>query len=869
MEEVEKTREERLKAWVAALSSTGPIAAPVSPPPKPVAKGDIARTQLFPSWELWTQFLTSPPAIPALSQVLSAVVRIANLVDVKAPVNAPDIVAAIARAEENRLLQPRARESIITLKILAVTDTLQHLFSCVPTEVAGNKELDMNAIASFIRANAGRISRTSSEARDLSIERVDSEQTSQFPQLFAQVPLEKSALPTLPVNFSHVLSLGHSEPSELSLGDDGGIYGYANNRPFGDTWSNGGSSHNRTSQTRIVQQSWSQQALNAPTPVKRAAGCLYCPKPVDELWQIGDGIGAGNFSNVHHATSRVDGTKAAIKIISKGAPDLFTDKNVCREVAAFCHLGKHESVVNCLQVFEDDRFVYIVMELLTGGQLLPRVADASHYGQYSESDARDIARNIARGLAHCHALGIAHRDVKPENILFSSESNHTDVRLTDFGIAHILQCGEEGDLEMVGTPLYVAPEVLLQMPYGCAADMWSLGVIVHILLTGFPPFDDDSVVVLINKVKSGVLEFDAKEWEDVTPMAKDFVIRLLCRNPRNRLTAAQAILHPWLQASRTEPRLSEIAASDSSKHTEFPSRQASLQSVQTNLKTFVKRRDSRPQIGSSHKLSLLVSLSERKLKGAPSDSSHRISLESIANGRDPIVFTRQSGSARAPGMARSYNIRMQGSSSKLTLPRGGDVRNLSSPKRKATRKLSAIDQRMLVMNHSEFRPSYAPVDDVDTEKLHEMVDLSAVAGDFSSASPKSVPVPSFTEAEYIPPRIELAELGDKPASVSATTATPSASAASSERRSSSNGHAAAPSAFEKDAMDQSNVLMVRLDESLKSRREADAILDSPARTRHGFLRGGNRKSKRRTNSASTTKMFLRRMDSKTGKKSLE
>lgn len=829
MEEVEKAREERLKAWLAACRA----AAPVSPPPKPVHKGDIARTQLFPSWEQWTQFLTSQPAIPALSQVLAAVVRIANLVDVKAPVNAPDIVAAIARAQEHRKDQRNTRGSLLTLKILAVTDTLQHLYSCVPPEVSGNKELDMDAIASFVRANSGRISRTSSGL--IEPQRANSDNQEPL-ESDPQAALENSALPSLPVNFSHVLSLGQSESSYMSL-DEGA------NRPFPNAWASGGSSHKRHTPKVSVQASWSERALNEPSPVEKAAGSLYCAKLVDDLWRIEEEIGAGSFSFVHHVKAVADGTKAAIKIICKGAPDLFTEENVCREVAAFFHLGKHESVVNCLQVFEDDRFVYIVMELLTGGQLLPRVADASHYGQYSEADARDIARNIARGLAHCHALGIAHRDVKPENILFASEDNHTDVKLTDFGIAHILKCGEEGDLEMVGTPLYVAPEVLLQKPYGCAADMWSLGVIVHILLTGFPPFDDESVVALINKVKSGVLRFDEKEWEDVTPLAKDFVTRLLCRNPRNRLTAAQAILHPWLQASRSEPRLTEKSSSVSVAR--IPSRQASLQSVQTNLKTFVKRRDSRPQIGSSHKLSLLVSLSERKLKGPSS------SLEHIT--RDPAVVSRQSAMTRPSGMGRAYNS-MLGAST--------DARSMSSPKRKPMRKLSSIDQRIMVINHSEFRPSYDPIDDMNTEKLHEMVDLKAGATEFPSASPKLVPVQS--EGSQLPPRIELAP-ADKSAPVAATIVTPPASVASSDRLSSSHAPEASSNVVTTDAMEQSNVLLVRLDESLKARREADAILDSPIRTRTGFLRSGNRKSKRRTVSASTSK-FLRRMDSRSLKK---
>ena len=816
MEEVDRVRDERLKAWVAALAHSGPVlAAPVSPPsPKPA--GDIARIELFSSWEAWVHFLTAPPAIPALARVLDCCVRIAAAVDVRVPVLAPDIVAAITQARQHRQDTAQARDSLVSLKILAVTDTLQHLYSCVRPE---HRHVDLDAILrESVAYSPKAVSRTSSfdTGEPIPLSTPDSAERASVPLV---PPHDGTACRIgMPVQFQSVLSLGHTEPSAKSLGTaDSG------RNSVNEQW---GEAPQRSPPN--VVPSWSTAALNAPSPVEQAAGSLYSSAPVDDVWVIGESIGVGNFSNVHHCTSVKDGTRAAIKVICKGAPDLFVD-DICREVAAFSQLGEHDSIVKCLQVLEDDRFVYIVMELLTGGQLLPRVADSSRYGQFSEAQARDIARNIARALAHCHALSVAHRDVKPENILFASRDDDTIVKITDFGIAHILPSGGvEDELEMVGTPLYVAPEVLLQKPYGCAADMWSLGVIVHILLTGFPPFDDDNIVALINKVKTGALRFEEREWQDVSPMAKEFCQGLLKRNPRERLTAAQAMLHPWLLSSHSDLERSALQIKRISSVNEpmlsLSSRQASLQSVQTNLATFVKRRDSRPQIGSSHKLSLLVSLSERKLKRMPStDAATRFDSERKA--RAPIIVARgKNGTA-----TRSKS-----------LPQGGTERApVGSPRRRVGRKPVVADQlpvdvRMNALDHSEFRRSYSPPADAnaDTKKLHEMGETIALA-----SSPRSVPVRASVSTE--------AANKTQISSLSTTT-----SGSSSEVPSS-------PKVVEKDAMDQSNVHLVRIDESLRDRREADVESPHRSRSRTRFMRQGNRKGRRRQTSLTALHIFRR------------
>lgn len=746
----------RLHAWVASSRRAPPLT-----PPKP--KFDDTCVQLFPDWDAWVGFLRAAPELPALARVLEAVVRIAELVDARAPENNPGIVAAIQRAVDCHELPRTPRDRLLSLKFQAVADALTNLYARVPDGARVKGLADLATIAPVTRGGDDFLEACvqADAPLDIGIVKVSEDE-------MAGMTLDGIGPAIKMENIGSFLA---SEPSMTKMDGIGASF---NNRS--------GVLHLATSRKYPMNAlpSWKY-----PSPVETTAGALYCPGEFEDFWLIGEPIGAGNFSEVFHVTSVQDGTRAATKIVSKHAPDLFTtsdDGSVCREVAAFARIGHHDSVVQCLQVFETDKSVYIVMELLTGGQLLPRVADASHFGLFSESDARGFANGIAKGLAHCHRHGIAHRDVKPENILFASVDDREHVKLTDFGIAHVVDPGDAGARDMVGTPLYVAPEVLLRQPYGCAADMWSLGVIVHILLTGFPPFDDDDTKVLINKVKSGNLSFDQPEWRDVSPVATDFVQRLLCRDTGMRMTADGALAHAWLQPLRTNSEMNLDA---------YPPRKPSLQSVQTNLRTFAKRKSSRKDIGSSHKLSLYVSLSERNvLGGSPlgrAPAPHKV-----------VTTARLHGGT---GSHKGASPRRRPAKGGLPAPKGG---------------------RSHSTNHSEFQPDYKPTDYADTQKLHEM-DLRAATAESAPASPKpggtgaSAAVVGSPAAE---PASRRRIAPDGPASISATTSTPPVSG-----RSFRSGELVSSS---QEDMDNSNILNVKNDESLMHRRQANASQDSPA-----------------------------------------
>lgn len=352
-------------------------------------------------------------------------------------------------------------------------------------------------------------------------------------------------------------------------------------------------------------------ARGSPSPVEEAAGSLYRSGSIDERWCFVHPIGVGAFSEVWLGEGRKGGGRVAIKIIRKGAQDLFGKGGVCREVLAFQTIGKHPNIVECIEVCEDELYVYIVLELLTGGLLLPRIADAEqYYPRYDEKDAAHVVRCMIKALSYCHAVGVAHRDVKPENVLFVCEGMDNNIKLTDFGIAHFCDtpCTEKS-----GTPLYVAPEVLLHKPYGCAADMWSVGVIAHIILCGYPPFDDDDLVQLIRKVKYKPVRLRDAEWRVTSDLAKDFVGRLLVREPEARMTAAEALEHPWMKKTENE-------------RPPWAQKWPVLKAAQLNIQDFVVNREFKRVVQhenaeSARNLAVLVSMSEKNLGGDDDDKS--------------------------------------------------------------------------------------------------------------------------------------------------------------------------------------------------------------------------------------------------------
>mmetsp|Transcript_9522 Transcript_9522/g.29003 ORF Transcript_9522/g.29003 Transcript_9522/m.29003 type:complete len:285 (+) Transcript_9522:147-1001(+) len=217
----------------------------------------------------------------------------------------------------------------------------------------------------------------------------------------------------------------------------------------------------------------------------------------------------------------------------------------------------HPYIVRCYDVIEEHDKIYFFMELMRGGELFDTIV---RKGNFSEADAIVITIKLISAVKHLHDLGIAHRDLKPENMLMTDTSENAECKITDFGLSKFFDEQSTVMQTPCGTPGYIAPEVLRMKGYTKACDVWSLGVIVYILLCGFPPFYADNDAQLYEKIKRGEYEFLRPYWDPISDAAKDLVSRMLTVDPSKRITCDEALEHSWLkgQASRIEGEISTV-----------------------------------------------------------------------------------------------------------------------------------------------------------------------------------------------------------------------------------------------------------------------------------------------------------------------
>ncbi|XVE87431.1 hypothetical protein DITRI_Ditri18aG0116800 [Diplodiscus trichospermus] len=268
-------------------------------------------------------------------------------------------------------------------------------------------------------------------------------------------------------------------------------------------------------------------------------------KDFDKRYTIGKLLGHGQFGYTYVATDKASGDRVAVKKIDKNKMVLpIAVEDVKREVKILEALKGHENVVQFYNAFEDDSYVYIVMELCEGGELLDRIL-AKKDSRYSEKDAAVVVRQMLKVAAECHLRGLVHRDMKPENFLFKSTREDSPLKATDFGLSDFIRPGKRFQ-DIVGSAYYVAPEVLKRRS-GPESDVWSIGVITYILLCGKRPFWDKTEDGIFKEVLKNKPDFRRKPWPTISNGAKDFVKKLLVKDPWARLTAAQALSHPWVR----------------------------------------------------------------------------------------------------------------------------------------------------------------------------------------------------------------------------------------------------------------------------------------------------------------------------------
>ncbi|XP_074583842.1 CDPK-related kinase 3-like [Curcuma longa] len=264
-------------------------------------------------------------------------------------------------------------------------------------------------------------------------------------------------------------------------------------------------------------------------------------------YELGKEVGRGHFGHTCSATAKkgeIKGQLVAVKIISKAKMTTpISIEDVRREVKILKALSNHNNLVKFYDACEDALNVYVVMELCEGGELLERIL--SRGGRYSEEDAKAIVIQILSVIAFCHLQGVVHRDLKPENFLFTTRDENAQMKLIDFGLSDFVKPDERLN-DIVGSAYYVAPEVL-HRSYSMEADTWSIGVITYILLCGSRPFWARTESGIFRAVLRADPNFVDSPWPDVSPEAKDFVKRLLNKDYRKRMTAAQSLTHPWLR----------------------------------------------------------------------------------------------------------------------------------------------------------------------------------------------------------------------------------------------------------------------------------------------------------------------------------
>mmetsp|Transcript_7128 Transcript_7128/g.7821 ORF Transcript_7128/g.7821 Transcript_7128/m.7821 type:complete len:359 (+) Transcript_7128:45-1121(+) len=276
----------------------------------------------------------------------------------------------------------------------------------------------------------------------------------------------------------------------------------------------------------------------------------------------GSVLGVGNFSQVKLGKHKKSGKQFAIKIVDKtlvkNKPEML--KN---EVEILLKVD-HPNIIRLFDLFDNAKNLFLVMELVSGGELFDKIVERE---QYNESDAKKVMHELFSALEYLHKKGIVHRDLKPENLLLLNDKEDSPIKLADFGLSRVYT--EEMLMSTAcGTPGYVAPEILNAEGYDKEVDMWSTGVIMYILLCGYPPFYSENEAELFENIMSGKFEYHSPYWDEISDEAKDLLNHLLVVDPQKRLNATQALSHAWVEAVAKK----EKAKGGKINNTEFKSK---------------------------------------------------------------------------------------------------------------------------------------------------------------------------------------------------------------------------------------------------------------------------------------------------------
>ena len=264
-------------------------------------------------------------------------------------------------------------------------------------------------------------------------------------------------------------------------------------------------------------------------------------------------LGSGSYGEVRRVIHKLTNQERAVKLFMKTPGDCDSYTKVKKEIEILSSLH-HPSIIRIFEYFEDDRRLYIVLEKCDGGELFDMITNRKFLG---ESVAATIIKQILSAVAYMHENGIVHRDIKPENILLEEHEDYVNLKIIDFGTATRFGLNEKLN-EIVGSAFYLSPEVV-NNSYGPECDLWSCGVILYIMLSGYPPFDGKNNIEIFNKITKMQFDYSKSIWNGVSDSAKDLVSKLLSPSSK-RISAKTALNHPWLvsQSAHLTPRLELI-----------------------------------------------------------------------------------------------------------------------------------------------------------------------------------------------------------------------------------------------------------------------------------------------------------------------
>ncbi|PNF15502.1 hypothetical protein B7P43_G17005 [Cryptotermes secundus] len=290
--------------------------------------------------------------------------------------------------------------------------------------------------------------------------------------------------------------------------------------------------------TKTTQYSGSQDSHENTSAIPPAIRLKY---------QVGKVIGDGNFAVVRQCIDRSTGTEYALKVIDKSK--CHGKEHMIESEVSILRRVHHPNIIQLVAEYDTHSELYLVMELIKGGDLFDAIASAT---KFSEKEASMMTRNLASALFYLHSLNVVHRDIKPENLLVQIDRHGTKLlKLGDFGLAQVVT---EPLYTVCGTPTYVAPEILAETGYGLKIDVWAAGVILYILLCGFPPFvsTNSDQEELFDHILTGHYEFSSPYWDKVSLSAKDLIAHMLQVQPELRFSAEDVLDHLWLAAGGVE-----------------------------------------------------------------------------------------------------------------------------------------------------------------------------------------------------------------------------------------------------------------------------------------------------------------------------